>query len=225
MTDAEREDVLKKSARMAQCLLPIVTPMVVDDAYPVDEEGYRQVEDGWFRMPVLSLMSLTFDFTHLPAVMKYNQHWRIAIFVAPSVCEEQRCYNGGGRVRVNSEKIILDPPSPLDMCTPLEPRCQQYLKPDGDPTSKDDNPCLGKRLQTCDPGWQAANNADSGVDYDVCSFFLLVFFFFFFFCFFIVNDFCSLSPLDFSTTLFFLFFFLFFTASVRFNGQRVHQQS
>jgi hypothetical protein len=167
LTNTEREDVLEKSAKMAQCLLPVVTPMVVDDAYPSDEEGYRQIEDGWFQMPVLSLMSLTFDFTHLPSVMKYNQHWRIAIFVAPSVCEEQRCYDGGGRVRVASEKIILDPPSPLDMCTFDEPRCQQYLKPDGDPTSVADNPCLGKRIDTCDPVWQADNNADGGVEYDV----------------------------------------------------------
>ena len=166
LTTNERDEATKRAAAMSTCLIAVVTPLVVDDAYPSDEEGYRQNEDGWFLAPVLSMVSLTFDFTHLPSVMKYNEHWRIAIFVAPSVCEEQKCYEGGGRMRVPSEKIILDPPSPLDMCTATEPRCQKYLVEDGDPNSVTDNPCLGKRLDTCDPKWQQANNKEEGIDFD-----------------------------------------------------------
>ena len=94
LTESEQQDIVEKNMKMTLCLLPIVTPLVVDDAYPNDEEGYRQSEDGWFEAKVLSMVSLTFDFTHLPSVMKYNEHWRIAIFVAPSVCEEQRCHGG-----------------------------------------------------------------------------------------------------------------------------------
>ena len=43
-----------------------------------------------------------------------DEHYRIAIYVSPSVCQEQRCKAGGGRT-VPAERVELDPPSDLDL--------------------------------------------------------------------------------------------------------------
>ena len=86
---------------------------------------------------------------------------KIAIFVAPSVCEEQRCKTTA-RVRVGSEKVILDPPSDLDLCTNDEPRCAQYKKANG----KNDCADGGFRIETCDPDWLASSLDGKSVEYD-----------------------------------------------------------
>ena len=46
------------------------------------------------------MAEMEFQFSHLPQEMKYGDHYRIAIYVSPSVCEEQRCVGGGSRDRV-----------------------------------------------------------------------------------------------------------------------------
>ena len=156
------EEQIKEDARillLATCLKPVITEDPAD-AYPKDEEGYRAKEAGWFELPVMSLITFSFNFQHIPKDMIYDQHYRIAIYVAPSVCEEQRCKETV-RARVTSQKIILDPPSDLDLCTENEPRCKQYEEKNGN------NPCIGKRIGTCDSGWQLENNnVNGGVEYD-----------------------------------------------------------
>ena len=142
LTIEEAQDALDRSANMARCLIPVVTD-AVDDAYPIDEEGYRQDEEGWFLVQAMGLVELTFDFTHLPEIMEYDEHYRIAIYVAPSVCVEQRCHPGGGRVRVLSQDKELDPPSILDQVTSDEDvafygegktKVPKYFDEEGNPT-------------------------------------------------------------------------------------------
>eukprot|EP00946_MAST-07B_sp_MAST-7B-sp1_P000959 g959.t1 len=116
LSDEERAKVEEENEKLKQCLVPVVTTPVTD-AYPSDEEGYRQAEDGWFLLRAMGMLKLTFEFGHLPEIMKYDEHYRIAIYVTPSVCQEQKCKPGGGRVRVPAEQIELDPPSDLDMVT------------------------------------------------------------------------------------------------------------
>jgi hypothetical protein len=66
-----------------------------------EQEGNRVYEEDWFRLPVLNLAEMEFQFSHLPTEMKYGDHYRIAIYVSPSVCQEQRCVGGGSRARVS----------------------------------------------------------------------------------------------------------------------------
>ena len=160
MTPAQQEEETKRIEDLATCLTPKTTPRP-DDSYPDDEEGYRQSEAGWFELPVMSLATFSFNFAHLPKEMIYDQHYKIAIFVAPSVCEEQRCKTTA-RVRVGSEKVILDPPSDLDLCTNDEPRCAQYKKANG----KNDCADGGFRIETCDPDWLASSLDGKSVEYD-----------------------------------------------------------
>ena len=56
-----------------------------------EEEGIRVYELDWFKLPVLNIAEIEFNFGHLPTEMKYDDHYQIAIYVAPSVCVEQRC--------------------------------------------------------------------------------------------------------------------------------------
>ena len=116
MTDEEKILAEEERDRLRACLVPVST-VPVDDAYPSDEEGYRQAEDGWYLLKAMGMLQLTFEFGHLPERMKYDEHYRIAVYVSPSVCQEQRCKPGGGRVRVPAESIELDPPSNLDLVT------------------------------------------------------------------------------------------------------------
>ena len=45
----------------------------------------------WFFLPALSTARLSMDFAHLPQSFKYDEHFRVAIFVNQSVCLEERC--------------------------------------------------------------------------------------------------------------------------------------
>ena len=64
------------------------------------EEAPRVYEADWYKLPVLNMAEMEFQFSHLPQEMKYGDHYRIAIYVSPSVCVEQRCVGGGSRDRV-----------------------------------------------------------------------------------------------------------------------------
>ena len=63
----------------------------------IQEEGPRSRESGWFRMEFLGAARLQFNFTHLPHDMVYDEHYRIAVFVRPSVCDDETC-QGSRRV-------------------------------------------------------------------------------------------------------------------------------
>ena len=71
-----------------------------------EQEAVRVYELDWFRLPVLNLAEISFNFGHLPTEMKYGDHYTIAIYVSPSVCEEQRCVGGGSRDRVVSLDVV-----------------------------------------------------------------------------------------------------------------------
>ena len=90
MTPEEQVADDSRIAKQAVCLRPKQTARP-DDSYPDDEEGYRQMDAGWYEVPAMSLITFSFNFAHLPKQMIYDQHYKIAIYVAPSVCEEQRC--------------------------------------------------------------------------------------------------------------------------------------
>jgi hypothetical protein len=66
------------------------------------EEGIRAREQGWFMVKGLNLAKVMFDFRHLPAEMRYDEHYKIAAYVHNSSCTEivcdenrQRLKNGG----------------------------------------------------------------------------------------------------------------------------------
>ena len=156
MTPEEQVADDSRIAKQAVCLRPKQTARP-DDSYPDDEEGYRQMDAGWYEVPAMSLITFSFNFAHLPKQMIYDQHYKIAIYVAPSVCEEQRCKKTA-RVRVASLDNRLDPPSLLDECGALanmpsgtlpedDPRCIQYKEKNGE------NKCVGKMIETCDKAW------------------------------------------------------------------------
>ena len=56
-----------------------------------EEEGKRVLEQGWFGARSMSWADLTLDFTHIPKNLVYGAHYRIAIYIAPSFCDEQKC--------------------------------------------------------------------------------------------------------------------------------------
>jgi hypothetical protein len=116
LTEEEKIFVEEEKDKLRACLVAVATTPV-DDAYPSDEEGYRRDDDGWFLLQAMGMLQLTFEFGHLPEIMKYDEHYRVAIYVSPSVCQEQKCKPGGGRVRVPAQRIELDPPSELDLVT------------------------------------------------------------------------------------------------------------
>eukprot|EP00814_Leptocylindrus_danicus_P022468 CAMPEP_0116032652 /NCGR_PEP_ID=MMETSP0321-20121206/18304_1 /TAXON_ID=163516 /ORGANISM="Leptocylindrus danicus var. danicus, Strain B650" /LENGTH=1662 /DNA_ID=CAMNT_0003508143 /DNA_START=2771 /DNA_END=7759 /DNA_ORIENTATION=+ len=56
-----------------------------------EEEGYRARESGWFPLPFMHRAHLSFDFANLPPDMKYDEHFKIAIFARPSRCNDSIC--------------------------------------------------------------------------------------------------------------------------------------
>lgn len=55
------------------------------------EESWRIGEHGWFESPYMSRFHLSFDWRHLPNHLVYNMHFRLAIYVFPSRCEDSKC--------------------------------------------------------------------------------------------------------------------------------------
>ena len=41
-----------------------------------EQEGVRVYELDWFKLPVLNIAEITFNFGHLPTEMKYADHFR-----------------------------------------------------------------------------------------------------------------------------------------------------
>lgn len=81
----------------SDCLKPIV-----------EQEGYRQYEDGWFVLRGLSQAKITVDLRHIPSDMVYDEHYKIAIYVSNSTCEDQQC--DSRRVRKpNGPDLLVSP--------------------------------------------------------------------------------------------------------------------
>jgi len=51
----------------------------------------RHYEKGWFLLPGMSEAHIMMDLSHIPISLEYGNHFRIAMYVAPSVCEETQC--------------------------------------------------------------------------------------------------------------------------------------
>jgi hypothetical protein len=72
----------------------------------IHEEGRRLGEEGWFESPYMSRFHMSFDWRHLPAHLVYNEHYKLAIYVAPSRCRESKCEDdSGGRSHKYVEHI------------------------------------------------------------------------------------------------------------------------
>ena len=56
-----------------------------------EEEGERAREKGWFMLPSLHQAHLSFDFRHLPNILKYEEHFKIALYARPSRCAYSSC--------------------------------------------------------------------------------------------------------------------------------------
>ncbi|KAE9149578.1 hypothetical protein PF006_g5947 [Phytophthora fragariae] len=59
------------------------------------EEGFRDDDKAWFALTGLGEAKLSFDFRHLPDDLVYDEHYKIAIFVKNSSCEDQTCDSRG----------------------------------------------------------------------------------------------------------------------------------
>ncbi|KAJ8611307.1 hypothetical protein CTAYLR_006612 [Chrysophaeum taylorii] len=57
----------------------------------VHEEGEHDREQGWYLLRGLESAMLSFDLQHLPEDMVYYEHYRLAIFVQPSRCDDELC--------------------------------------------------------------------------------------------------------------------------------------
>lgn len=60
-----------------------------------EEEGDRPEDNAWFVLRGLSKAKLAFDFRHVPPDMQYDEHYKIALYVQNSTCEDQQCDSRG----------------------------------------------------------------------------------------------------------------------------------
>lgn len=68
------------------------------------EENDRRRESGWFELPFLREAHLQIDWRHLPLDLEYDEHYRLAIFVRPSRCENSKC--NSDRARQPNEETV-----------------------------------------------------------------------------------------------------------------------
>jgi len=90
------------------------------------EEGPRDRERGWYVLRSMEVAQVSLDLGHIPKDMKYPDHWKIAIFVTPSRCLDERC--SANRVRIAAHELTPCR-QPLDM-TPwfLDPSVPKQQK-------------------------------------------------------------------------------------------------
>ena len=55
------------------------------------EEYERPGDDGWIELRFMNKAHLQFDWRHIPLDMKYDEHFRLAIYAKPSRCKDLRC--------------------------------------------------------------------------------------------------------------------------------------
>ncbi|RHZ20333.1 hypothetical protein DYB31_000784, partial [Aphanomyces astaci] len=72
---------------------PITVDM--DCGYNDDEEGPRPKALGWFALRAFSQAFLSFDLRAIPADMVYDEHYKIALYVTPSICQDEQCDGRG----------------------------------------------------------------------------------------------------------------------------------
>ena len=75
------------------------------------EEAVRDKEVGWYELPFLSYVQLSFDFRNLPADMVYDEHFKVAIYATPSRCYSENC---------NSNRIRQAPKETLPCNLPMD---------------------------------------------------------------------------------------------------------
>jgi hypothetical protein len=77
----------------------------VDDCltYNAWQEEPRLYEYGWHTVQALDYVQYSFDFAHLPESLVYDEHYKIAIYVQPSVCVHERCEDTVARKR---DKVV-----------------------------------------------------------------------------------------------------------------------
>ena len=63
-------------------------------------ERERPYEEDWYVVPAFQQAQISFDFRHIPAEMTYEDHYRIAVYVRPSICSDQKC-RAGTRERID----------------------------------------------------------------------------------------------------------------------------
>ena len=84
------------------------------------EEAVLDYERGWYELRASWVAHIMFDFEHLPLPMEYDSHYKIAIYVANSTCQEQRCTPSRERLRVPRRqqcKVRQDDPACHDYQT------------------------------------------------------------------------------------------------------------
>jgi len=68
------------------------------------EEGYRERENGLFKLNANEAAHVQVNLEHIPEDMVYDQHYRIAIFIIPSRCTVEIC--NSARVRLSPEEFV-----------------------------------------------------------------------------------------------------------------------
>eukprot|EP01029_Cantina_marsupialis_P013339 TRINITY_DN2955_c0_g4_i3.p1 TRINITY_DN2955_c0_g4~~TRINITY_DN2955_c0_g4_i3.p1 ORF type:complete len:2510 (+),score=474.52 TRINITY_DN2955_c0_g4_i3:87-7616(+) len=72
------------------------------------EESVWEDEQNWFPLQALNVAEIAFSFEHLPTDFKYNQHYRIAIFVRKSSCAESAC-NAKREIITDEDELEVSP--------------------------------------------------------------------------------------------------------------------
>ncbi len=73
------------------------------------EESERTSEKGWFKLTFMSRAHLSFNFSHVSTDIKYNDHFRVAIYVRPSRCNELKCNSKREHIIFNEQTPCSQP--------------------------------------------------------------------------------------------------------------------
>ncbi|KAF0732128.1 hypothetical protein Ae201684_010780 [Aphanomyces euteiches] len=63
----------------------------VNCGYNPSEEAPRPSELGWFPLRAFSQAFLSFDLRAIPSDLVYDEHFKIAVYVTPSICQDEQC--------------------------------------------------------------------------------------------------------------------------------------
>ncbi|KAL7513815.1 hypothetical protein ACHAXN_011176 [Cyclotella atomus] len=73
------------------------------------QEGARLSENGWFLSEYMSRAIMSFDWRHIPKYIEYNRHWKLAIYVVPSRCNEAKCSGADRKIQIVENVPCLQP--------------------------------------------------------------------------------------------------------------------
>ncbi|RHY28711.1 hypothetical protein DYB32_005759 [Aphanomyces invadans] len=82
--------------------------LMMDCGYNADEEGPRPKGLGWFALRAFSQAFVSFDLRAIPADMVYDEHYKIALYVTPSVCHDEQC-DGRGTLKPAGDDTETSP--------------------------------------------------------------------------------------------------------------------